>query len=163
MGTRRRPDEQASLRPRNGEERIAAHDPSLRLHDRVVEPPQLIHAAMKKILVVDDARDVADSTASLLNLLGYETRTAYDGADAVALATKYSPDVVLMDLTMPILDGFDAARKIRGGAATSHLVLIALSAIAHLSAESRLRDCGFDHWMTKPADVDALIAIIEGA
>lgn len=65
---------------------------------------------VKKILVVDDVHEVADCTAELLGLLGYEVRTAYDGQQAVEAARQQRPDVVLLDLNMPVLDGFEAAR-----------------------------------------------------
>lgn len=118
---------------------------------------------MKKILVVDDAHDIADSTALLLRLLGYETTTAYDGREAVSAASAQRPDVVLLDLNMPVFDGFQAAQEIRGLFAEIPPTIVALSAVAHLSNEDELRECGFDHFITKPADVEQLVAIVEGA
>ena len=115
---------------------------------------------MTKILVVDDVHEVADSTAELLGLLGHEVRTAYDGNEAVAAARQERPDVVLLDLDMPVLDGFGAARQIRDLYQSPPPVLVAVSALAYLSSDERLRDAGFDHALTKPADVDALVAIV---
>ncbi len=118
---------------------------------------------MKKILVVDDVHDVADATAELLALHGHHVRTAYDGRQAVSCASRERPDVVILDLNMPVLDGFGAARAIRDMYPSPPPLLIALSALTHLSSDSKLRDCGFDRFLTKPADVEELSALIEAA
>lgn len=68
---------------------------------------------MKTILVVEDNRDLADSTAMLFRLIGYEVRIAYDGSQALAAAIADRHDFVLLDLNMPVMDGFEAARRIR--------------------------------------------------
>jgi CheY-like chemotaxis protein len=118
---------------------------------------------MKKVLVVDDVCDIAESTAMLLGMLGYDTRTAYNGREAVNAAGFERPDVVLLDLNMPVLDGFAAARAIRDTHQGPPPTLVALSAMSHLFSATRLQDSGFDYCMTKPADIDRLVAIIEGA
>ena len=118
---------------------------------------------MKTILIVDDARDVADSTASLLALMGYETRTAYDGREAIAAATHAKPDVVLLDLNMPLVDGFEAAQALRALYPSDPPLIVALSALTHLSSEATLQACGFDHYLTKPADIERLTEILEEA
>ena len=94
---------------------------------------------MKKLLVVDDVHDVADATAALFNLLGYETRTAYDGREAVLAANEERPDIVFLDLNMPVLDGFGAAREIRNRYPSPSPTLVAVSALAHLSSDEKLR------------------------
>lgn len=116
---------------------------------------------MTKILVVDDVHEVADTTAELLGLLGHDVRTAYDGRQAVAAARRERPDIVLLDLDMPVLDGFGAAREIRDLYPSPPPVLVALSALAYLSSEDRLQGAGFDHALTKPADFEALSAIVD--
>ncbi len=116
---------------------------------------------MKKLLVVDDVHEVADTTAAFFTLLGYDTRTAYDGREAVEAANDERPDVVLLDLNMPVLDGFGAAREIRNRYPSPPPTLVAVSALAHLSSDEKLRACGFDYFVTKPADIDELLAIIE--
>jgi CheY-like chemotaxis protein len=118
---------------------------------------------MKKVLVVDDACDIAETTAMLLGLLGYDTRTAYNGREAVEAASFERPDVVLLDLNMPVLDGFAAAREIRDANQGPPPTLVALSAMSQLFSASAFQDSGFDYSMTKPADIDKLVAIIEGA
>ena len=116
---------------------------------------------MKKLLVVDDVHEVADTTAAYFALLGYDTRTAYDGRQAVQAATEERPDVVLLDLNMPVLNGFEAAQEIRSRYPSPPPTLVAISALAHLSSDATLRACGFDYFVTKPADIDDLVAIVE--
>lgn len=117
---------------------------------------------MKDVLVVDDAREVADATAAVLSLMGHNTRVAYDGRQAIAAASQARPDIVLLDLNMPAVDGFEAARSIRALYPSQPPMIVALSALTHLSSTATLEACGFDHYMTKPADVERLTAIIEG-
>ncbi|MGH8490362.1 MAG: CheR family methyltransferase, partial [Gammaproteobacteria bacterium] len=81
----------------------------------------------RRILVVDDNRDSAESLTMLLNLTGYETHTAYDGLDAVEAAATFRPDVILLDIGLPKLNGFEAARKIREQQSDKSLVLVALT------------------------------------
>jgi CheY-like chemotaxis protein len=116
---------------------------------------------MKSILVVDDVRDLADSTADLLRLLGYSVRTAYNGRDAVEAAVAERPDVVLLDLNMPVMDGFEAAMTIRCRYASPPPLIVAVSALASPAIEEKLRESGFDHYVTKPADVVQLIELLE--
>ncbi len=116
----------------------------------------------KSVLVVDDARDVADATAAMLRLLGYDVRVAYDGRQAIAAFTARRPDVVILDINMPAVDGFEAAQAIRALSPIRPPMIIALSALTHLSSSATLEACGFDYYMTKPADVDLLTAIIDG-
>ncbi len=117
---------------------------------------------MKNVLVVDDAREVAEATASMLALMGYETRVAYDGRQAIAAVSQLRPDVVLLDLNMPAVDGFEAAQAIRALDPGRPPMIVALSALTHLNSAATLEACGFDHYMTKPADVERLTALIEG-
>jgi CheY-like chemotaxis protein len=116
---------------------------------------------MKSILVVDDVRDIAEATAELLGMLGYETQTAFNGREAVDMTNRAHPDVVLLDLHMPVLDGLDAAREIRMAHPGQPPLLIALSAVSHLCKEGELEACGFDHSLTKPVDVETLVRLIE--
>jgi len=116
----------------------------------------------KKILVVDDVLDIAETTGKLLSMLGYRTSLAHDGQEAIDKAMAEQPDVVLLDLQMPVLDGFSAAREIRRARPGGPPMLIALSAMAHLCGNDALTACGFDHCITKPADLNRLVALIEG-
>ena len=116
---------------------------------------------MNKILVVDDVHDLADSLAMLLTLHGYPTRTAYNGLEAVRAAAAERPDVVVLDLNMPVMDGFRAAREIRDRYQSPPPIIVAVSALTSNSVQQRLDDCGFDHFLPKPADFEKLMAIIE--
>lgn len=114
---------------------------------------------MKNVLVVDDVHDIADTTAIMLRLHGHRVRTAYNGREAVSAVGEERPDVVLLDLNMPILDGFDAAREIRQLHPTPPPLLIAVSALARQGLSSDLQASGFDHHITKPADLEALLTL----
>ena len=118
---------------------------------------------MNKVIVVDDAHDLADSLATLLTLSGHATRTAYNGLEAVIAAAEDRPDVVILDLNMPVMDGFTAARKIRDRYPAPPPVLVAVSALGANSVQQRLDDCGFDHFLTKPTDIDRLLFIVDQA
>jgi len=118
---------------------------------------------MKSILIVDDVRDIAEATAEVFSTLGYRAQTAFDGREAVDAVHRACPDIVLLDIHMPGLDGLDAAREIRTKYPGHPPVLIALSAVVHFHSDDELQACGFDHALTKPADIDELVRIIEEA
>jgi CheY-like chemotaxis protein len=114
-----------------------------------------------KILIVDDNRFVADSVAILLRLTGHEALTAYDGGAALAAVEAFHPDVVLVDLVMPGIDGFEIARQLRA----SHngtMRIIALSAFGMPEVREATRAAGFDALLTKPATADELAGILDG-
>ncbi|RYX95721.1 MAG: hybrid sensor histidine kinase/response regulator [Comamonadaceae bacterium] len=112
---------------------------------------------MKKILVVDDNVDAADTLEALLAMDGFEVRTVYDGLAAVAAAAEGKPDVVVMDIGMPGMDGYDAARKIRQQAGGDAMVLIALTGWGQTTDRTRASEAGFNHHLVKPVDYDQLI------
>jgi CheY-like chemotaxis protein len=118
---------------------------------------------MKKVLVVDDMHDIADTTAIMLRLHGHVVRTAYNGREAVTAVCEERPDVVLLDLNMPVLDGFDAARAIRGLHPTHPPLLIAVSALTRSGLSADLQASGFDHHLTKPANIESLLSLVEDA
>lgn len=110
----------------------------------------------RRVLVVDDNRDAAESMRMLLQVLGHETRAAFDGRDAVAIATEYRPEVVLLDLGMPGMDGYELARALRGLPGFEHVTLVALTGFG--SEEHRLRtiEAGIDRHLVKPVEIAAL-------
>jgi CheY-like chemotaxis protein len=116
---------------------------------------------MNKVLVVDDVHDLAESLTLLMTLTGHPACTAYNGLEAVAAARRERPDIVILDLNMPVMDGFQAARQIRDLYPTPPPVLIAVSALSINSVQQRLDDCGFDHFLGKPTDIDALLALVD--
>jgi CheY-like chemotaxis protein len=116
---------------------------------------------MSKILVVDDLRDSADSLALLFDAMGHQTMTSYDGQQAVEAAQAFEPDIVFLDINMPILDGYDAARSLRDARADGAPVLVALTAVSGPDAKRKADDAGFDFYVTKPADFNVLITIVD--
>jgi CheY-like chemotaxis protein len=115
----------------------------------------------RRILVVDDNKDAARSLATLLKLQGHETRTAVDGEEAVQRAIEFTPDVVLLDIGLPKLDGYDACRAIRKGRVGNQPVVIALTGWGQEEDRRRSREAGFDSHLVKPVDYQALVAMIE--
>jgi len=116
---------------------------------------------MSKILVVDDLRDSADSLALLFDAMGHQTMTSYDGREAVEAAQSFEPDIVFLDINMPILDGYGAARSLRDARAEAPPVLVALTAVSGPDARRKADDAGFDFYVTKPADFNVLITIVD--
>lgn len=116
--------------------------------------------APRRILVVDDNRDAADLTAQLLELHGHQALVAYGGKQGVEIALRYGPDVVLLDLGMPEMDGFAVAAALRQVRALDHLVVIAYSAWGDPETRQRVRDSGFDGHTVKPAKFDVLLNLV---
>jgi CheY-like chemotaxis protein len=114
----------------------------------------------RRILVVDDNRDSADSLAMLLRLTGNEVQTAYDGIVGVEAAERFKPQVVLFDIGMPKLNGYDACRRIRREAWGKSLVLIAMTGWGQDEDRRRTLEAGFDAHMVKPVDPTALDRLI---
>ena len=116
--------------------------------------------AARKVLVVDDNRDAADSLAMMLDALGHETCTAYDGLEAIEIAGDCRPDVVLLDIGMPKLNGYDACRRIRQAVGGDAIVIVALTGWGQAEDRHRSREAGFDHHLVKPVEPEALEAIL---
>ena len=117
----------------------------------------------RRILVVEDNRDAADSQAELLELWGYQVAVAYDGLAGVGQAFTFRPAVVVMDIGLPLLDGYQAARLIRDQPALAGIRLIALTGYGREEDRQRAYDAGFDHHLTKPADLERLREMISPA
>jgi signal transduction histidine kinase/CheY-like chemotaxis protein len=113
-----------------------------------------------RVLIVDDNRDAADSLAAVLAFLGAETDVVYSGPDAIRRVESYRPSVVLLDIGMPGMDGHEVARRIRRRAEFRDIKLIAMTGWGQEQDRRRTRAAGFDHHLTKPADVDALADIL---
>jgi signal transduction histidine kinase/ActR/RegA family two-component response regulator len=112
--------------------------------------------APHRILLADDNQDSVESLALLLTLRGSEVRTARDGWEAVEAAAAYGPDVVLLDIGMPRLNGYEAARKIREQSRGERMVLIALTGWGQEEDRQRSTEAGFDFHLVKPVDFAAL-------
>jgi PAS domain S-box-containing protein len=129
------------------------------------EPEQDVCEVVKsslRILVVDDNRDSADSLSMILKATGYHTRTAYDGEEAVSAARAYRPDVILLDLGLPKLNGYEACRRIRQQPDGSSPVIVAQTGWGQDEDRRRSHDAGFDYHLVKPVDPQALLKLLAG-
>jgi PAS domain S-box-containing protein len=113
-------------------------------------------AAARRILVVDDNRDVADSHALVLRLAGHSVRAVYDGATALAEARAYRPDLVFLDIGMPGMDGYEVARRLRQQQGLEKVTLVALTGWGQDEDRRRSKEAGIDHHLVKPVDPDAV-------
>ena len=113
-----------------------------------------------RVLVVDDNEDAADSLATLLGVMGYQVRVAYDGPEAIEAADEFHPAVALLDIGLPRLSGYDIARHIREKQG-ARVLLVAITGWGQDDDRRKARDAGFDHHFTKPADFEVLVELIE--
>ena len=118
-------------------------------------------SAGKHILIVDDYPDALDIWAFYLRSLGYRVSTASDGAAAIAQAERLVPDLIVLDLELPEVSGFDVARHLRANPDTHLIPLVAATGYSHPGQLDRARDAGFDRILIKPADPDQLVEAIE--
>jgi len=121
-----------------------------------------VEAPGRRILVVEDNADVADTTAAMLTLSGHEVRTAHDGLEALSIVEEFTPDVVLLDIGLPRMDGYEVARRLRQLPSTRDKLLIALTGYGQASDRLRGREAGFDEHLLKPVDPAVLNALIVG-
>jgi CheY-like chemotaxis protein len=115
-----------------------------------------------RILVVDDNRDAAESLAMLLTAMGNNVQTAHDGEEAVAAAGKFRPDVVLCDIGLPKLNGYEACREMKAWAWDEKMILIAVTGWGQEDDRRKSAAAGFDHHMVKPVDPQALMKLLAG-
>jgi CheY-like chemotaxis protein len=114
-----------------------------------------------RVLCVDDNQDSADSMAMLLDMLGCEVEVSYGGPAALVLAEGFRPDVCLLDLSMPGMDGLELARQLRQRAAGRRMLLVAMTALGGESYRRQTAAAGFDYHLVKPVEIDALIAALK--
>lgn len=115
----------------------------------------------KHVLIVDDYPDALDIWAIYLRSFGYRVSTAGDGAAAILQAERLRPDLIVLDLELPRVSGFDVAKRLRANPETQFIPLIAATGYSHLRQLDRAREAGFDQIVLKPCDPDVLIAEIE--
>jgi len=117
---------------------------------------------MAKILLVEDNEMNRDMLSRRLESRGYTVVMAMDGAEGVDLARDQKPDLILMDLTLPVVDGWEATRRLKADQATQNIPVIALTAHAMVSDEQKAKDAGCDDFETKPIELPRLLIKIEG-
>ena len=115
---------------------------------------------MKKILIVEDVELNVDLLMQLLED-EYELVTAVDGQQALTLAEQHRPDLILMDMSLPIMDGYEATRRIKSNPTLSHIHIIGLSAHAMSGDEQKALDAGCDDYLTKPLNEDLLFDLLD--
>ena len=116
---------------------------------------------MRKILIVEDVELNVDLLVQILED-DYRLETAGDGASAIELAARLRPDLILMDMSLPVLDGWTATRRLKADPALRRIPVIALTAHAMAGDEERARECGCDDYLSKPIDEDVLLEKIRG-
>jgi PAS domain S-box-containing protein len=118
------------------------------------------HGEGRRVMVVDDNRDSADSATAILRLLGHQVECAYNGAGAVELARQFRPTVVLMDLAMPGMNGFETLRLMRSQPGMEHTFAVAMTGFGSGQDKRHTEAAGFDAHLTKPVDLNALVTLL---
>jgi signal transduction histidine kinase/ActR/RegA family two-component response regulator len=126
------------------------------------EAELLPSSSRRRVLVVDDNKDAAVSLAMMLKLMGNEAKTAHDGLEALDVAAVYRPDLILLDIGMPKMNGYDTARQIRQHLWGKGVVLVALTGWGQDEDRRKSQDAGFDSHMTKPIEPAALEELLAG-
>jgi len=127
------------------------------------EPPDTSRRGLR-VLVVDDNRDAADSFAALLQLLGHRTTVAYDGPEALRAAAAEPPDCAFLDISLPGMDGYELARRLRADPGLGRVKLVAHSSYSDARHTERAAAAGFDFRLTKgadPAELEGLLTMLQ--
>ena len=153
----------SSTRPPLGTEivvRLPVTDEDLSAPARAPGRAATAGQAALRILAVDDNRDIAEGLAQVLSMWGHTVRTAPDGATALEVAGSFGPEVVLLDLGLPKLDGLEVARRLLGAGGPPPSLLISMSGFGQEQARRQSKRAGFHHHLTKPIDMDSLRAML---
>jgi two-component system CheB/CheR fusion protein len=119
-------------------------------------------APPRRVLIVDDNEDAANSLAMILNLGGHETASVYTAVDALQRAASFRPDVVLLDIGLPGMDGYEVAQKLRELPGLRDIRLVAVTGYGRSDDRIRARDAGFDDHLTKPVEFAVLERTLAG-
>jgi CheY-like chemotaxis protein len=134
-----------------GEQKVRAEAP----------PAKTIRDAIRRrVLVVDDNADSRDSLALMLAIAGHSVRLAGDGPSALAEAVDFQPEVALLDIGLPGMDGYHVARRLKTQSAPGGIVLVALTGYGQEEDRLRGQDSGFDHFLVKPASPEAILSLL---
>ncbi len=140
--------------------RLPAADQGLPFEDSREPSQRVVGAAARRILVVDDYPSVAESLMKVLTLAGHDVRIALDGPGALNELSTFRAEVILLDIGLPGMDGYELAQRIRNGGPSPAVMLIALTGYGQTSDRHRSQAAGFDHHLTKPVDSAALLELI---
>jgi two-component system, chemotaxis family, CheB/CheR fusion protein len=131
--------------------------------ERTVSGLEVPQVAARRVLVVDDNRDAATSLAMLLELNGHEVRVVHDGVEALAEAERFRPQVMLLDIGLPRLNGHEAARAIRKEPWGKDILLVALTGWGHEEDRQKSREAGFDAHLVKPVELKGVLLLLASA
>ena len=129
--------------------------------EEVIQDEVAIPNSSLCILIVDDNKDAADSLSMMLNIAGYDTHAAYDGQEGMDVAKELQPDVLLLDIGMPKLNGYEVCRQIRGQSWGKETLVIATTGWGQDKDRRLSQEAGFDHHMVKPIDTASLMKILK--
>jgi PAS domain S-box-containing protein len=138
---------------------ILQREPPIELKAR---PVLVYEAPTRRILVVDDNADAAEALALALGAIGHEVRLAGDGPSALDVAAEFKPEVVLLDIGLPGMDGYEVARRFRARKEWAGIVMVALTGYGQEEDRRRAQDAGFDHHLVKPIPPEAILAVLGG-
>ncbi|MEW6707567.1 MAG: response regulator [Pseudomonadota bacterium] len=119
--------------------------------------------AARRVLVVDDNRDAADTLALLLELMGHETRTAHDGPAALTAGAMFRPEIVLLDIGLPHMNGYEVCRKLREEPWGRGAFVVALTGWGQAEDQRNASEAGFDRHLVKPVEEDVLQRVLREA
>ncbi|MCG8350364.1 MAG: response regulator [Chloroflexales bacterium] len=116
---------------------------------------------MAHILVVEDNQDILSIISRILRIAGYTVLKANDGIEAIEMARRHYPDLILMDLVLPALDGWLTTRQLKSDQRTAHIPVVAVTACASVEDEQHAREAGCDAFIMKPFDANTLLLHID--
>ncbi len=116
-----------------------------------------------KVLIIDDNKDLSEIMCDLIGFLGHKTICSPDGKDGIAKAKEHHPDIIICDIGLPVMDGYEVAQQLRRDDEIKETFLIALSGYAGPEDRKRSREAGFDRHLAKPADISAIERVIAEA
>ena len=123
-------------------------------------PPRALPPSRRRVLVIEDNLDAAETLGELLSLAGHEVETAHDGADGLRKALSFNPEVVLCDIGLPGMNGYDVARAMRAAPALASAVLVAVTGYALPEDQKRAAEAGFDHHLSKPVSLEQIHSVV---
>lgn len=141
--------------------RLPAHEPPLPEHHGALASTQPAARRGRRVLVVDDNQDAADLLAEALAAAGHEARRAFDGPAALRLAAEFAPDVALLDLGLPVMDGWELARRLREVPGCTAIRLFAVTGYGLDGDVARTRAAGFDGHLVKPVELERIYEVVE--